>query len=210
MIFCGCSLSSSWFNLSICYYFLSEGVFVQTAVTGWFLVVCTTFSKLLNLFQNYSAYAWTKTVWLRFPPLWSCNVNIDWSPWPAFYVLHRCHIIGWLGSCMNKQVCDCTSAQLHTYIIMSCTRQKSHICAKSHFFFFPFFPDPWNTSLSMSCPKHPITKLSSLVADSQYLQWTTMGPVSGMVLWVRLTSSRNQRTPPGSLGTPWSGQLRYW
>ena len=43
-----------------------------------------------------------------------------------------------------------------------------------------------------------------------YLQCTMIGPVSGMLRCARFTWSRKLRTPPGSLGTPWSGQLKYW
>lgn len=43
-----------------------------------------------------------------------------------------------------------------------------------------------------------------------HLQWTTTGPASGMLSCLWCTSSRKSRTPPGSLGTPWSGQVRKW
>ena len=58
---------------------------------------------------------------------------------------------------------------------------------------FPVAPVPL-------APPHPLS----------HLQWTTMGPAPGMLLWVRFTSSRKLRTPVGSAGTPWSGQLKYW
>lgn len=43
-----------------------------------------------------------------------------------------------------------------------------------------------------------------------HLQWTTTGPASTMLSCLWWTSSRKSSTPPGSLGTPWSGQVRKW
>lgn len=43
-----------------------------------------------------------------------------------------------------------------------------------------------------------------------HLQCTTIGPAPGVLLCARFTSSRKPRTPAGSAGTPWSGQLKYW
>lgn len=45
---------------------------------------------------------------------------------------------------------------------------------------------------------------------SPYLQWTTTGPASEMLSCLWCTSSRKSSTPPGSLGTPWSGQVLKW
>lgn len=45
---------------------------------------------------------------------------------------------------------------------------------------------------------------------SFYLQCTTIGPDSRMPSCFSLTSSRKSSTPPGSVGTPWSGQARKW
>lgn len=43
-----------------------------------------------------------------------------------------------------------------------------------------------------------------------YLQCTAMGPASSMLSCFRLTSSKKSSTPPGSVGTPWSGQALKW
>lgn len=45
---------------------------------------------------------------------------------------------------------------------------------------------------------------------SHNLQCTTMGPAPVMLSCFILTSSRKSSTPPGSPGTPWSGQARKW
>lgn len=45
---------------------------------------------------------------------------------------------------------------------------------------------------------------------ASYLQWMTMGPASANSACLVLTWERKLRTPPGSSGTPWSGQLMYW
>jgi len=42
------------------------------------------------------------------------------------------------------------------------------------------------------------------------LQWMIMGPGSSNISCLAFTWARKLRTPPGSWGTPWSGQLRYW
>ena len=44
----------------------------------------------------------------------------------------------------------------------------------------------------------------------RYLQWMIIGPAPGNSSCLLLTSERKLRTQPGSSGTPWSGQLRYW
>lgn len=43
-----------------------------------------------------------------------------------------------------------------------------------------------------------------------YLQCTAIGPASSMLSCFRLTSSKKSSTPPGSVGTPWSGQALKW
>lgn len=43
-----------------------------------------------------------------------------------------------------------------------------------------------------------------------YLQCTAIGPASSILSCFRLTSSKKSRTPPGSVGTPWSGQALKW
>lgn len=43
-----------------------------------------------------------------------------------------------------------------------------------------------------------------------YLQWTAIGPASRMLSCFKLTSSKKSSTPPGSVGTPWSGQALKW
>lgn len=44
----------------------------------------------------------------------------------------------------------------------------------------------------------------------RYLQCTVIGPASNMLSCFRLTSSKKSSTPPGSVGTPWSGQALKW
>lgn len=44
----------------------------------------------------------------------------------------------------------------------------------------------------------------------RYLQCTVIGPASNMLSCLRLTSSKKSSTPPGSVGTPWSGQALKW
>lgn len=52
-----------------------------------------------------------------------------------------------------------------------------------------------------------LDRYSSLCTN---LQCTRIGPELGMLSCFWFIWSRKLRTPPGSLGTPWSGQLRYW
>lgn len=64
---------------------------------------------------------------------------------------------------------------------------------------------------AQACPEaHPLEARPRVAPPRPHLQCTTMGPAPGMLLWARFTSSRKPRTPAGSAGTPWSGQLKYW
>lgn len=55
-----------------------------------------------------------------------------------------------------------------------------------------------------------VTDSTSLRLLPAYLQWTAMGPASRMLSCFKLTSSKKSSTPPGSVGTPWSGQALKW
>lgn len=57
---------------------------------------------------------------------------------------------------------------------------------------------------------HRHSKSEERCSTPPYLQWTTTGPASEMLSCLWCTSSRKSSTPPGSLGTPWSGQVLKW
>lgn len=81
----------------------------------------------------------------------------------------------------------------------ACKGQLNINCLQHHF---------WNSVLAETLLVSMET--ASCNSDGWYLQWMTIGPASGNSACFMFTWVRKLRTPPGSWGTPWSGQLKYW